>query len=143
MALLGAHFFGDVLSNSSKLAELKRRGSSLSRVKATALHCGIHAVWVFLFTWPWGMQIMLMAGIYIGTTHFAIDLSRIFIEQNVIPEKEFIVLKRKEVLRWFLGKGNEHVNSFMNSHFKRWFLINFFDQTSHMVVAIIFVFYVT
>jgi len=138
LRLIAAHLCGDLLSYSRLLARMKRSKRHLKKLGGLGVHCLVHALFVWLWLWgmPWPLK--AWASIYIFATHFLIDVVRINVEPLLIDKSQFVILRRKDVFRYFMGKGEAKSDAFLSRHFKKWSLVNAGDQLLHVSAIGIF-----
>jgi len=139
--LIAAHLCGDLLVYSDNVSEAKRKGELRSRVAAIGFHCLVHACWVWVWLWPQGIERKITAGFFVFIAHFIIDFTRIYVEPRWLGRDKIKILKRREVLRWLGGQGDNETRIFMKTSFVPWLTINVVDQSLHLVAIIGFVYF--
>gem|GEM_PF-1552099 len=127
--LLTAHFLGDVLFNSYRLALLKRSSAFLLQAIGVACHSGIHVFFAgtLLFL---GNRLWIRGALLVFVLHFAIDLIRSNVEKGRFGHGR-IHVRRSEFFAWVLGKA-ENSAKMRCSNLRPWFLINMADQGAHV-----------
>jgi len=140
LVLLAAHVCGDVLTYSTILARAKRWGSRSFRAKALALHCLVHAFFVLILGWIFGVEGIVFAAGYIFFVHFGIDFVRVQTELHLFDPKYFIIINKRQVLEYMLGRYVKHkeFETFMKKYFWQWGAVNILDQTLHLVSIAVF-----
>lgn len=130
--LLAAHFLGDVIFGSQKLAILKRGSGFLSQVSGQMIHGLIHGflAGVMLYLCP-GTQNWLKGAIYLFCIHLFIDVIRSNIERRVFGSGK-VHVKRSEFIDWIRRKTKDPAKMNFNN-LKLWLSINILDQVSHMI----------
>jgi hypothetical protein len=141
LVLVTAHVCGDVLTYSTLLARAKRSGSRFARAKAVALHCLIHAFFVLILGWLFGIKGAVVAAGYIFVVHFMIDFVRVQTELRLFDPKCFIIINKRQVLEHMLRRYGKHkeFETFMKKYFWKWGAVNILDQTLHLVSIAVFV----
>jgi hypothetical protein len=104
---------------------------------ATTIHCLIHAALVVLLFSIFNLAQGYLAAVIIFFLHFTIDWSRVLLEKRLIKPDDFVILERKKVLCWLLGKESGEISHFMKKYFKRWFAVNAIDQTFHIITIFV------
>ena len=132
--LLVAHFCGDILFASHRLAVLKR-GSGLSdQLLGLIGHCCIHAfvagILLFLARSLWIRATTMLFGF-----HFLIDFVRSSVERDRFGSG-IVYVKRSEFMAWISGRSKDR--SKMNiRNLRLWLLINLLDQAAHLASLLI------
>jgi hypothetical protein len=141
LVLVTAHVCGDLLTYSTFLARTKRSGSRFARAKAVALHCLIHAFFVLILGWLFGIKGAVVAAVYIFTVHFMIDFVRVQVEPLFFNFSEPVIINKKQMVNYMLGKRGSHNNldRFMNKYFWKWMMLNVSDQSLHIASIVTFV----
>ena len=126
--LLIAHFCGDILLASYRLAVLKRSSALQTQIVGVAGHCGVHAllagILLFLSRLPW-----VNAAALVFVFHFVIDFVRSSVERRIYGPGN-IYVRRSEFMAWIFGRSEDR--SKMNiRNLGTWFLINLLDQSAH------------
>jgi hypothetical protein len=137
--LIASHICGDILFNVTFLAKAKRSDGLLGRVQGFVLHCLVHAVLVFLWLWPYEWGLKTWAVLYIFVVHFVIDFVRTYLEMTLINKHELMVVKKKQALKYLMGRADNEVNVFMKGHGRIWVLLNIGDQLLHVLAIGVFV----
>lgn len=132
LLLTASHLCGDLLSYSRFLARIKRTDKMFAKMGALMVHCLVHAVFVLIWLWFLSWRLKVSASIFVFVTHFLIDFGRVSVEPLLIDRGDFVILKRKDVIRHFLGNGDAKTARFMKRHFKKWALLNLGDQLMHV-----------
>ena len=132
--LLIAHFCGDILFASYRLAVLKRSSALPTQMLGVAGHCGVHAllagILLFLARLPW-----IKTAVMVFTFHFVIDFVRSSVEKAIFGPGN-IYVRRSEFVAWISGRSKNR--SKMNiRNLRPWFLINLLDQGAHIASLLI------
>ncbi len=130
--LLAAHFLGDIIFASQKLAILKRGLGFLTRMSGQMIHGLIHGflAGLMLYLCP-GRQDWLKGAVYLFCVHIIIDVIRSNIEMGLFgPGK--VHVKRSEFIEWIRRKTKDPEKMNFNN-LKLWLLINILDQACHMI----------
>ena len=128
--LLVAHFLGDVVFTSYRIALLKRSSRLLSQLIGVGGHCGIHALFAgFMLFFCHGSW--LKGALLIFFFHFLIDLLRSSVDKHLFGHGR-IHVKRSEFVAWVTGKSlNAEKMNMVN--LRSWFVINILDQGAHLM----------
>ena len=138
LALLIAHFFGDILFNVSFLSRSKRSDNISDKVIGVTSHCLIHAASVFIVFYVLNLDNILMAASMVFLCHSLIDLVRPCYEKKLIPKSQFIIMKKTDIFRWLSKKGKgSDVDQFMKNYFFKWVLVNICDQSLHLISLLV------
>ncbi|MBC2695737.1 MAG: DUF3307 domain-containing protein [Desulfobacteraceae bacterium] len=140
--LLAAHICGDFFLYSTRISRAKRTSDVIKRLKAVFLHCFFHFILILLWLMPYDFIFRLRAALYISIIHFIIDFSRVHVEGFLYDKKDFIILKRKDVISYLFGNRNSESGTFMKRYLKRWIVINIADQGLHLSVISGFVLFI-
>ncbi len=136
IALLISHLTGDVFAYSPSLSEAKRSKDTRRKLSGTSLHCLIHSLFVFFCFKLFRLDYGLSAAIYIFIIHYLIDTSRLFVEK-ILFDHHTLILKRKDAIALLFNRDNLH-DDLAITYFKKWLLINFFDQSLHFFSILAF-----
>ena len=139
--LLSAHICGDVLSYSPLLSKAKRSNSFLLKTNSIARHCLVHAGFVLIVGWVAGIDGLFVAAGYIFVVHFGIDWFRIQIEPHFLNPKEFVVIDKRQFVKYLLHKKTQEgdIEVFMQKYFWTWLGVNITDQGLHLASMALFV----
>jgi hypothetical protein len=132
--LLVAHFCGDILFASHRLAVLKRSSGLSNQLLGLVGHCCIHAfvagIILFLARSPW-----IRATTMLFVFHFLIDFARSSLERHRFGPG-IVYVKRSELVAWISGRSEDR--SKMNiRNLRPWLLINLLDQAAHLASLLI------
>ena len=133
--LYAAHICGDILTYFPRLAGQKRVDILSAKIKAIAVHCLIHGLWVWVWGWGWPPRSRLLAVIFIFGLHFLIDFSRGYLENAIIGTANLEILKRQQIWLWLRRRGDPTTNKFMGKYLGKWISINLADQTLHLIAV--------
>lgn len=139
--LLAAHICGDVITYSPTISQSKRSPQNLRRTIAIVVHCFIHILFIWIWLWDVSINIKLFASIYFFIVHSIIDSMRVVVEDTLIKNEDTIIIRRKDVFYWLIGRSTLEMKEFMNKYFIKWILINVFDQVFHFLSIFLFVYF--
>ena len=127
--LFGAHFLGDVLFNTQKIALMKRSTDAGEQLRGFLVHCVVHSLIAGIFLFFAG-RLWLKGCLLVLAAHFFIDLNRSKVEVSIYGPNQVFV-SRSEFLAWISGKppGHDKMNI---KNLAPWVLINVFDQGLHL-----------
>lgn len=131
--LLLAHFISDIMLN--HFALLKRRGSLTYRFSILGMHTAIVVVTTLLFFADKMNRTVLFCCLFIGATHFLIDILRLLIEKWHYgdPSHNPIYTKKENVVRLVKFIKNRG-QSWSETEHRFWFLMNSLDQGLHLFI---------
>jgi hypothetical protein len=132
--LLIAHFCGDIIFASYRLAVLKRSSALPDQILGLAGHCCIHAflagIFLILAGFPW-----IEGAVLVFVFHFLIDFVRSSVDRERFGSGN-VYVKRSEFVAWISGRSENR--SKMNlRNLGPWFMINLLDQGAHMASLLI------
>jgi hypothetical protein len=141
LVLVAAHVCGDVLTYSAFLAIAKRSGNRSSRAKALALHCFVHAFFVLILGWLFGIKETVVAVGYIFVVHFMIDFVRVQVEPHIFNSTDLVIVNKSQLINYVLGRKDDQsrLDRFMGKYFWKWLMLNASDQSLHLASIVIFV----
>ena len=141
LVLVAAHVCGDVLTYSTFLARAKRSVSTSSRAKAVSLHCFVHAFFVLILGWLFGIKGTVVAAGYIFVVHFMIDFVRVQVEPHIFNSTDFVIVYKGQLINYVLGRRDDQRNldRFIGKYFWKWLGMNFIDQSLHLASIVAYV----
>ena len=137
--LFASHVCGDILSYSPFLARVKRSEGILPKAGGLILHCLVHGLFVWVWLWDLEWELKIWVSLYVFVTHFFIDFARVWVESAVIDRQEFVILKRKNILLYFISRGDGETETFMKKYLGKWLMLNVGDQCCHILAIGLFV----